>query len=53
MDTVIKSVPEAAETRGRDSGTAGVLSVDIEAKTRPYVPRGGAWLCKLSLLRFS
>ena len=52
MDTVIKSVPEAAETSGPDSGTAGILFVDIEAKPRPCVLRELAWLCNLGLLQF-
>jgi glycosyltransferase involved in cell wall biosynthesis len=52
-DEEIKSVFEAAEACLPNSRTAESLLVGIEAKRRPYVLRGLAWLCKLGLLQFS
>ena len=52
-DEEIKSVFEAAETSLPNASTAEALLAGIEAKRRPYVLRGLAWLCKLGLLQFS
>ena len=52
-DEEIKSVFEAAEKSLPNSSTAEALLAGIEAKRRPYVLRGLAWLCKLGLLQFS
>ena len=52
-DEEIKSVFEAAEVSLPKASTAEALLVGIEAKRRPYVLRGLAWLCKLGLLQFS
>lgn len=52
-DEEIESVFEVAETNLPNSSTAEALLVGIEAKRRPYVLRGLAWLCKLGLLQFS
>jgi alpha-maltose-1-phosphate synthase len=49
----IKQVFEVAEKALPNSCTADALLVNIEAKRRPYVLRGLAWLCKLGLLQFS
>ena len=49
----IKSVFEAAEAALPNSSSADKLLVNIEAKRKPYVLRGLAWLCKLGLLQFS
>ena len=52
-DEEIKSVFEAAEKGLPNSSAAEALLAGIEAKRRPYVLRGLAWLCKLGLLQFS
>ncbi|MDA9185557.1 glycosyltransferase family 4 protein [Gammaproteobacteria bacterium] len=52
-DEEIKAVFEAAETSLPNASTAEALLAGIEAKRRPYVLRGLAWLCKLGLLQFS
>ena len=52
-DKEIQLVFEAAEASLPNSNTAEALMDGIEAKRRPYVLRGLAWLCKLGLLQFS
>ena len=52
-DEEIKSVFAAAEACLPNASTAEALLVGIEAKRRPYVLRGLAWLCKLGLLQFA
>ena len=52
-DEEVKSVFEVAETSLPNASTAEALLAGIEAKRRPYVLRGLAWLCKLGLLQFS
>ena len=52
-DEEVKSVFEVAEASLPNSSTAEALLAGIEAKRRPYVLRGLAWLCKLGLLQFS
>lgn len=52
-DEEVKSVFDVAEASLPKASTAEALLVGIEAKRRPYVLRGLAWLCKLGLLQFS
>jgi len=52
-DDEIKSVLEAAESSLPESCSAEALLVGLNAKRKPYVLRGLAWLCKLGLLQFS